>query len=159
AFMLKRGVAVPVVAITALVSANAVQAAPVGLASTVTAAAVVKGITVSASTATLIKGVMKVMTWTKIKTTPILAVALLVAAGPATVAVRGIASPGADDSFWLPLSTANLNKAPAGIIIRNTKFNTNSGYVRSNGRAMFVSTTGDKVIATAYNVDQTRAIF
>ena len=66
AFFAKRGVTLTAAAIAGAVSANSVQAAPVGLAATVTAAAA-KGAAVSASTLTLIKGALKIMAWTKMK--------------------------------------------------------------------------------------------
>jgi len=64
-FFLKHGVAVPAATMTAVISTNSVQAAPALLAKTVTASALTKGATASASTLILIKGVLKVMTWTK----------------------------------------------------------------------------------------------
>src|SRR5450432_2530392 len=65
AFFAKRGVTLTAAAIAGAVSANSVQAAPIGLAATVTAAA--KGAAVSASILTLIKGALKIMAWTKMK--------------------------------------------------------------------------------------------
>jgi RNA polymerase sigma factor (sigma-70 family) len=64
----KRGVALPAAIIIGAISANAVQAAPVTLAKTVTAVAVVKGAAASTSTLTLIQGALKIMAWTKAKT-------------------------------------------------------------------------------------------
>ena len=66
-FFTKRGVTLTATVLTAAISANSVQAAPLGLAATVTAA-VAKGAVVSGSTLTLIKGALKIMAWTKMKT-------------------------------------------------------------------------------------------
>jgi RNA polymerase sigma factor (sigma-70 family) len=77
AFFAKRGVTLTAAAIAGAVSANSVQAAPVGLAATVTAAA--KGAAVSASTLTLIKGALKIMAWTKAKTAIVTGVVVLLA--------------------------------------------------------------------------------
>ena len=77
-FFVKRGVALSAAAIAGAVSANSVQAAPVGLAATVTAAAA-KGAAVSASTLTLIKGALKIMAWTKMKTAIVIGVGVLLA--------------------------------------------------------------------------------
>jgi RNA polymerase sigma factor (sigma-70 family) len=55
-------------AIAGAISANSIQAAPVALAKTVTAVAIAKGATASASALTLIKGALKIMAWTKAKT-------------------------------------------------------------------------------------------
>jgi RNA polymerase sigma factor (sigma-70 family) len=55
-FFAKRGVVLPAAALTAAISANAVQAAPVGLAVTISTAAVLTGTTIAATaTATAIK--------------------------------------------------------------------------------------------------------
>jgi RNA polymerase sigma factor (sigma-70 family) len=67
-FFTKRGVSSTTAIIAGTISANSVQAAPVMLAKTVTAVAIVKGTAASVSTLTLIKGALKVMAWTKIKT-------------------------------------------------------------------------------------------
>jgi hypothetical protein len=67
--------------IAGTISANSVQAAPVALAKTVTAVAIAKGGAASASTLTLIKGALKLMAWTKMKTTVVASVGILLAAG------------------------------------------------------------------------------
>ena len=67
-FFTKRGVSLTAAIIAGAISANSVQAAPVVLAKTVTAVAIAKGAAASASTLTLIKGVLKIMAWTKAKT-------------------------------------------------------------------------------------------
>ena len=66
-FFAKRGGCFSATVIATAVSANSVQAAPVGLAATISAAAV-KSSAVAASTLTLVKGALKIMAWTKIKT-------------------------------------------------------------------------------------------
>ncbi|MFZ0826251.1 MAG: sigma-70 family RNA polymerase sigma factor [Verrucomicrobiia bacterium] len=77
-FFVKRGIKLPVAVLMAAVSANAVQAAPVGLATAVTAAAAAKGAAATASTLTLISTTLKLMAWTKMKTTVVVgAIALL----------------------------------------------------------------------------------
>lgn len=74
---MKRGVALSVAAIAAAVSANSVQAAPLGLAPSVSAAAV-QGTAVAASTLSLTTTTLKLMAWTKLKTTVVVgAIALL----------------------------------------------------------------------------------
>jgi len=61
-FFTKRGVSLTATIIAGAVSANSVQAAPVGLAVMVTAAAA-KGAGISAVMTTLVEGTMKIMTW------------------------------------------------------------------------------------------------
>ena len=86
-FFTKRGVTLTAAAIAGAVSANSVQAAPLGLAVTISAAAV-KGSAVTASTLTLIKGALKIMAWTKAKTAIVVGVGVLLTAGTATVVVE-----------------------------------------------------------------------
>ena len=85
-FFTKRGVTSTAETIAGAISANSVHAAPVTLAKSVTAVALAKGLTASTSTLTLIKGALKIMAWTKMKTTAVVSVGILLAAGT-TVAV------------------------------------------------------------------------
>ena len=77
----RRGISSTTAIITGAISANSVQAAPVALAKSVTAAAMAKGAAASGSTVTLIKGAMKLMAWTNVKTAVILGASVLFAAG------------------------------------------------------------------------------
>ena len=88
-YFLKRGIVLPVAAITAAMAANSVQAAPAVLTPSVTALAAAKGAAASGSTAALLKGALKIMTWTKAKTAVTAGVLMLLAVG-ATVTVREI---------------------------------------------------------------------
>ena len=82
-FFSRRGVSVSAGVLIAAVSANSLQAAPAGLAVTVTAAAA-KGAAVSSSTLTLVKGALKLMAWTKIKTIVAVGACAIVAGGITT---------------------------------------------------------------------------
>ena len=62
----RRGVVASAGALGAVLTANAAQAAPAGLAASVCAAAV-QGTTTTASTLALVKGTLKLMAWTKTK--------------------------------------------------------------------------------------------
>jgi hypothetical protein len=73
-FFAKRGVALSATAIAGAVSTNSVQAAPVALAKSVTAVAIAKGAAASGSTLTLVKGALKIMAWTKAKTTVVVGI-------------------------------------------------------------------------------------
>ncbi len=86
-FFIKRGVSSTTAIIAGAISANSVQAAPVALAKTVTAVAVVKGSIAAASTLTLVKGTMKMMTWIKLKFAMASARPILLAGGVVTVAI------------------------------------------------------------------------
>lgn len=81
----KRGVTLTAAVIAGAVAANSVQAAPVGLAVTVTA--VVKGTAISATITTLVKGTLKLMTYAKLKLAICLTAGILLAGGATTVVV------------------------------------------------------------------------
>ncbi|MBC8096066.1 MAG: sigma-70 family RNA polymerase sigma factor [Akkermansiaceae bacterium] len=107
-YFIKRGVAVSAVALTTVISANSVQAAPAVLAHTITAVAMTKGIAASGSTLTLVKGALKVMAWTKMKTAVVVAVIVAGTAGT-TVLVRHHSSP-ADTSLIVPTPPPETNQ-------------------------------------------------
>jgi len=86
-FFVKRGITVASAAIAGAISTNSVQAAPVALTKTVTNIALAKGATASASTLTLIKGALKLMAWSKAKSTVIVGVGILLVVGGATAIV------------------------------------------------------------------------
>jgi RNA polymerase sigma factor (sigma-70 family) len=87
-YFVKRGVLLPAAVLTAAISTHSVQAAPAGLAGAVTAVAFAKGAAAGGSTLTLIKGTLKIMAWTKIKTAVVVGAGVLLMAGTATVAVQ-----------------------------------------------------------------------
>jgi hypothetical protein len=60
----------------------------VALAKAMTAVALTKGATASASTLTLINGALKIMAWTKMKTAVVVGTVLILAAGTTTVIVK-----------------------------------------------------------------------
>jgi len=91
-FFTKRGITLSITVLAGAVSAHAVQAAPMGLATTVAATAV-KGSAVATPTLTLVQGTLKLMAWTKAKLAIAATVGVVLAAGTATVAVKEIASP------------------------------------------------------------------
>ena len=78
------GVTSTIATIAGVISANSVQAAPVGLAEVATAVALAKGATASASTLTLIKGALKIMAWSKAKTAIVVGIGILLAVGIGT---------------------------------------------------------------------------
>ena len=82
-FFAKRGVDSTAATIAETISTHSVQAAPVALAKSVTAVALAKGAAASGSTLTLIKGALKIMAWTRIKTAVAVGTVALLAAGTA----------------------------------------------------------------------------
>ena len=59
-FFTKRGVVLPIAVLTTAISANSVQAAPVGLAATISVTAA-KGAAIAATVSTLVKGTLKII--------------------------------------------------------------------------------------------------
>src|SRR5436190_18412812 len=100
AFFTKRGVTLTTAIIAGAVSANSVQAAPAGFA--VTVAGATKGAVITGSTLTIVKGVLKVMAWTKTKTTIVFGVATLFAVITATIIVKETFFPVIVDSYFQP---------------------------------------------------------
>jgi RNA polymerase sigma factor (sigma-70 family) len=88
----KRGVASTTAIISGAISANSVQAAPAGLATTIAATAV-KGSAGAVSTLTLVKGTLKIMTYAKIKFAISVAAAIVLAAGVTNVAISSVTAP------------------------------------------------------------------
>ena len=86
----KRGVALSATLIAGAVSSSSVQAAPVGLAKTISAVAITKGAAAGVSTLALVKGALKIMAWTKAKMAVVVGVGVLLAAGTATITVKEI---------------------------------------------------------------------
>ncbi len=129
-FFFKRGVALPAAVVTTAITANSVQAAPVALAKSVTAVAMAKGAAASGSTLTLIKGALKIMAWTKAKTTVVTTVGILLAAGTTVVTVNHIK---AHESWRVQnISSEMVDNAAPQVRILPTKFPSGSELVRAN---------------------------
>ena len=89
AYFLKRGVSSTPATIAGMISTHSIQAAPAALIKTTTVVALANGAKASTSTLTLTKGALKVMAWTKAKTTIVAAAAgILLMAGTGTVVVN-----------------------------------------------------------------------
>ena len=86
AIFAKRGVTLSPTDIAGTVAANSVKAAPVGLATAVTAAA--KGTAVGGSTLTIVKGALKIMAWTKAKMAIGAAAGLILATSVSVVVIQ-----------------------------------------------------------------------
>jgi len=71
----KRGVSSTAAMLAGAISANSLQAAPAALALKISAVAVAKGAAAGTSTLTMVKGALKIMAWTKIKTAVVVATA------------------------------------------------------------------------------------
>ena len=90
------------------ISARSVQAAPVALAKSVTAVAIVKGSIAAASTLTLVKGTIKVMTYAKLRAAIVVTTVMLLAGGAVTVALSDSGAPTSSFANSRPNPTAEL---------------------------------------------------
>ena len=106
-FFLKRGVDSTTAAIAETISANSILVAPATLAKTTTAVAVAKGATASISTLTLIKGALKIMAWTKAKTTIVAGAVAILTVGTTTLVVNHYRNHSAIFSSTKELSAAD----------------------------------------------------
>ena len=122
-FFTKRGVSSTTAIIAGTISANSVQAAPVALAKSVTAVAIAKGAAASGSTLTLIKGALKIMAWTKMKTAIVIGVAccLLAAGGNYCrgqemsvqhLSIEGVFEHSSESRYSKYSSSCNVNRQP-----------------------------------------------
>jgi RNA polymerase sigma factor (sigma-70 family) len=91
-FFKKHGFTLSAAAIAAALSSSSLQAAPVGLAASVTAAAI-HGAPVTGSTLTIINTTLKIMAWTKIKSSVLVGAIVLAVAGGATVVMHAVEEP------------------------------------------------------------------
>ncbi len=156
-FFTKRGVSSTTAIIAGTISANSVQAAPVALAKSVTAVAIVKGAAASGSTLTLIKGALKIMAWTKAKTAIVIGAGILLAGGTATITYKEIQ----DHSRMYAWRVKDfdfpeiLEKVPQQVGILPTKF---PGYMRArdqdgdDGRHLGVGAPFPIIIMGAFHV-------
>jgi RNA polymerase sigma factor (sigma-70 family) len=89
----RQGIVVPAAVFVAALGTCSVTAAPAGLTASVTAVALAKGATSSASTLTLAKCVLKLMTWVKAKTAITIGAVVVLAASSASVIINSIEAP------------------------------------------------------------------
>jgi uncharacterized protein (TIGR03435 family) len=125
-FFTKRGVALSATVIAGAVSAGSVQAAPAGLAATISTVALTKGAAAGGSTLALVKGVLKLMAWTKAQTVVAVSVGVFLAAGTTTIVVKEVAPrfSGDTDKYFLEMGRTwnDLKTLPPYFIVRPTHF-------------------------------------
>jgi len=160
-FFTKRGVTLSATVLSAVIAENSVQAAPATLAKVVTATALAKGAAASTSTLTLVKGALKIMAWTKMKTAVAVGVGILFAAGTTTVIVEKAVASASDPSwandrnYW-PTNPRLLKSLPKASIFRETHFSNDVPYHIVWGQykepACYMAKNMDlpQILATAY---------
>ncbi len=161
-FFTKRCVSPTTAMIAGAISANSIQAAPTGLANSVTAAAIAKGATATGSTLTLIKGALKLMVWTKAKTA-VVAAAALVVSGTAVVTVKGIAYY-REESVWSHITAADqrhLHAAPPIVSIRRSKPHPRFGtaWISDGRKQMAFNKSVGKLLQNAYLIREPRIVY
>lgn len=117
-FFAKRGVSSTTAILAGTISVNSVQAAPISLTKAISAVAITKGAAASTSTLTLIKGALKVMAWTKLKSAALAGVGVLLVSGTAIIAVRtmSLATPSpAAEKIWNQYSQAFALNRPKAV--------------------------------------------
>jgi uncharacterized protein (TIGR03435 family) len=156
-FFNKRGVIVPAAVIMAAISAHSVQAAPITLAKSVTAMAITKGATSSASTLTLIKGALKIMAWTKAKTVIVIGAGVLLTAGVTTVAVEHLSQHAAEPWQLAELDYKLLITPPYKTEVLPTAYeqrsplnNTTGTTSEVGGRAVGINVSLREILYLAY---------
>ncbi len=176
----RRGVVIPAAALLSALSAHTLSAAPPGLVSTVTSAAIVHGTTTTAASLTITKGILKLMALSKLKAGIAATAALLLVAGttryvleqtrdqvappavPATGASRGptAVEPG-DDAALLKIirsmNPAALEAAPARVFLRQSEAGANRrGSMALEGRMMGTGLPARELLAMAYSTSAGR---
>jgi uncharacterized protein (TIGR03435 family) len=161
-FFTKRGVSSTTAMLAGAISANSVQAAPVDLAKAVTAVAVAKGVTASISTLTLIKGALKIMAWTKMKTAVVVGVGILLAVATTTVTVREIRAHH-HYSWQVPKASRDMiRQTSPQVAIVPSVFAHDGGTYRdytTGGGAMGIYQTISNIVNVAYDGQQYHLIF
>ena len=113
-FFARSGIQVSAAVLLASIGANAVQAAPPSLVSTVATTAALKGAAATGSTLTLIKTTLKLMAWTQLKTVAV-GTAIVAVVATTTLVVRHEAavkrsSSAQGENYWSKASFANLGR-------------------------------------------------
>ena len=148
-FFLRRGVALSAAALCGAVSAHSIQAAPIGLAASASAAAL-SGTTSSASIIALIKTTIKIMTWTKAKTTIAIGAGLLLAAGTATVGVEQIIEHRAYPWQVRNLNSGMLDSLPPQVHIVPARFSQSASSVSKDEKVVGLGYPIQAIMLTAY---------
>jgi uncharacterized protein (TIGR03435 family) len=124
-FFHRRGVVLPATALTTALAAHSVHAAPTGLAGTISTVTAAQGAAAGGSTLTLIKGALKLMAWTKLKTTVVIGIAALLTAGTTTltvVTIRQHNREAAIESYFTRMNEDYLETAPPMVLLRPSRY-------------------------------------
>jgi uncharacterized protein (TIGR03435 family) len=114
--------------------------------------ALAKGASASGSTLTLIKGALKIMAWTKMKTAIVAAAVVLLAAGTTTVTVVKIEQHKADESWRVrPFDSRVLDRVSPQVEILPAKLPRGGGWGNGmHGKMMGTGVGVESIVQTAY---------
>jgi uncharacterized protein (TIGR03435 family) len=147
-----KGVALSTAVLCGAVSAHSVQAAPIGLAATVSAS-VLQGATASAATLTLFNTTLKIMAWTKAKIATALALGALLVAGTGTVTVNQILEHRTYPWQAQGINSATLNQVPPQVRVVPTKFPQFAGWgMTGSDKILGIGQTPRTMLGLAYGV-------
>jgi uncharacterized protein (TIGR03435 family) len=152
-FFANRGIVLPAAVLCGMITAHSVQAAPAGLAASVTAF-VIQGSSASASILTIIKGTLKIMAWTKAKTAAAVAIGLVLATGTTTVTVKKILDHRTYPWQVQSVNTGVLNQVPPQVRIVPTKFpQFGGGWGASDDKVLGINQTLQTMLLVAYGAE------
>jgi uncharacterized protein (TIGR03435 family) len=160
----RRGVNSTTNIIAGAITVHSVHAAPATLVKTISTVAIAKGAAAGTSTLALVKGVLKVMAWTKAQTIAVAGVGILLATGTTVVIAKKIVAPSAtlawaDDPRSWEINSRILDQLPAGaFIFRPTRFPQSGGAVYANGRMLVRNYALGDLVNTAYGSGYTRTV-
>jgi len=108
-----------------------------------------------------VKGALKVMAWTKAKTTMVVIVGVLLAVGTTAEIVKtsgaGVDEQTIDESLWQANSRV-LYKVPPVLIIRPTKFAGTPEGLDAGDRAIMLDAPISRLLSVAYRIPETRLV-
>jgi hypothetical protein len=123
----KRGAGVSAALLASAISANSVQAAPVGLAKTISVVAATQGATATTSSLILAKETMRTMLWNKVKTAATISAFIVLAAGTMTLFAQHAEKPVAKipykmlEDAWLFQQSINPTNLTFHFLIGSSK--------------------------------------
>jgi uncharacterized protein (TIGR03435 family) len=156
---MRRGVLFPTSVMAAVISANSVQAAPASLAAS--AIASTKGAGGAASSSTLVKGTLKFMAWTKAKIACAVGMAVLLAAGSATIVAKKVAT-NRHEVWQERYDLSFLDQVPPHVAILPSLPSTLQSHLHAagarNNKALALGQSLPEIIARAYGIRVARII-
>jgi uncharacterized protein (TIGR03435 family) len=161
-FFVKRGIHSTAGDLAGTISTHSIQAAPLALAKTVSAVALAKGAAATTSTLTLVKGVLKIMAWTKAKTAIAVGAGILLAAGTTTVTVKEIQAHRTYPWQVQYFDSRVLDRAPPQVAIvpaRFSSFSSSGGSGDANNKMMGLGISITNILGYAYGQSPARTIF